>query len=725
MAEKKESIEISYKANMSDLTKKLAQMPNVTAKEAKKMVGALDRQLKQAESAAKRSAAASKKAMKASSAAAKKGAKDFKKLATSASMVGASFIAMGVGAIAFTQKIADLTNELSDASTKTGIAVETLAGLRLAAKGSGLEFSNLEGGLIRFQKSMVDSETGTKKLEDAFGALKVKVKDSEKNFRSTNDTFNDVMKSLSQMEAGAERNAIAMEIFGKKAGPGLIQSGALDNLESMTELATAFGVAVDEKAIGSMARFQRSMATFEVATQGSFAKIMESISGKNSISLGIDAASSSMVYFSSLASDAFARAGQDAENLFGVLKMGAIMISGTGTVAERFEKSKELAKELALETKIVRSNYDNMFSRANAEVEKFNNLAAKTKNIQKGTAVILGEQLETEKQKAKKGKLSAAAAKAKAKAEKEALKALKLAQKIMEGNQTLTEKIEDSLVSNLDRQASANEREINQISEKEARAQLQIERNLASEIKAINELEALTGKTFPAEIAREQAIEDASDAAFLASLEKQNALSDLKEELHDQELERIDAIDQKETAAAKKRIDEQFAIAGAALGFSSAIIDNIEENSKAQADAAQKMFRLRQAESLAGIAMATAEGIVTANMKYPGPVGMGLSAFLVSTAAIQAATVMAQTPPSMHMGGLANDETSARVLKGEAVLDRSTVRRIGGEQGVKNLQQGGNSESGSVVIIQPFKHFGRFAKEIGYRKPRRTGIGSY
>ena len=148
MAEKKESIEISYKANMSDLTKKLANMPNVTAKEAKKMVGALDRQLKQAENAAKRSAAASKKAMKASSAAAKKGAKDFQKLASSASMVGASFLAMGVGAIAFTQKIADLTNELTDANTKTGIAVETLAGLRLAAEGSGLEFSNLEGGLI-------------------------------------------------------------------------------------------------------------------------------------------------------------------------------------------------------------------------------------------------------------------------------------------------------------------------------------------------------------------------------------------------------------------------------------------------------------------------------------------------------------------------------------------------------------------------------------------------
>jgi len=199
----------------------------------------------------------------------------------------------------------------------------------------------------------------------------------------------------------------------------------------------------------------------------------------------------------------------------------------------------------------------------------------------------------------------------------------------------------------------------------------------------------------------------------------------LKEDLHNLTLERMEIENKEAEKNAQKRLEEQFALAGAALGFSSAIIDNIEANSSAQVDAAQKMFKLRQAESLAQIGMSTAEGIVAANAKYPGPVGMGLTAFLVSTAAIQAATVMSQTPPSMHMGGLANDETSARVLKGEAVLDRSTVRRIGGEQGVKNLQQGGDGGSGSVVIIQPFKHFGRFAKEIGYRKPKRTGIGSY
>jgi hypothetical protein len=86
--------------------------------------------------------------------------------------------------------------------------------------------------------------------------------------------------------------------------------------------------------------------------------------------------------------------------------------------------------------------------------------------------------------------------------------------------------------------------------------------------------------------------------------------------------------------------------------------------------------------------------------------------------------VLSQQMPSFHMGGLASDESTARVLKGEAVLDRATVRRIGGEQGVKNLQQGA-SPSVQTVVIQPFKHFGRFAKDLGISQPKRAGIRGY
>ena len=53
--EVQKSIQISYKADLKDLMAKLKQIPNVTDQEAKKMVSALDRQLKQAEKGSKES----------------------------------------------------------------------------------------------------------------------------------------------------------------------------------------------------------------------------------------------------------------------------------------------------------------------------------------------------------------------------------------------------------------------------------------------------------------------------------------------------------------------------------------------------------------------------------------------------------------------------------------------------------------------------------------------
>ena len=76
MATEKKSIEISYKANISDLKAKLKSIPNITDQEAKKMVAALDRQLKQAEKAAKKSSEQNKKSAQAASRSATRGPKN-------------------------------------------------------------------------------------------------------------------------------------------------------------------------------------------------------------------------------------------------------------------------------------------------------------------------------------------------------------------------------------------------------------------------------------------------------------------------------------------------------------------------------------------------------------------------------------------------------------------------------------------------------------------------
>ena len=132
-------------------------------------------------------------------------------------------------------------------------------------------------------------------------------------------------------------------------------------------------------------------------------------------------------------------------------------------------------------------------------------------------------------------------------------------------------------------------------------------------------------------------------------------------------------------------------------------IGNLSQDQK---KAAMLQFRISQGVNLAEIAMDTAKNI---NKVFPDPILTTLAAAL---GAAQAASVATQSPPEFHMGGMLNKGADTQVitaLKGEAILDRSTVREIGGERGLRRLKEGGSAKQ-EVIVRTPFKHFDNYSK---------------
>ena len=307
----------------------------------------------------------------------KSASKGMKTLGIGVAAAAAAMVAAATGAIKLSQHFADLTNELVDASTKTGIAVETLAGLRLAAEGSGKSFSSLEGGLIKFQSSMDAASKGTKLTADAFKDLEVDVESMGGGLRDADTVFNETIKALGEMENETQRNAIAMNLFGRSAGPALIQSGALQNLESMTDLAKEFGVAIDKDAIGSMAQFQRKMAEFGAVATGELQRVMNSVSGGNSLNSSIDFVTESVVFLGSLTRDTMAMVGQAFENVFVVAQAGYLAMTG------ETERAFIIMNDNARENMKAVVNMSNAFTRANERVSEFQKLSAASTAPQK------------------------------------------------------------------------------------------------------------------------------------------------------------------------------------------------------------------------------------------------------------------------------------------------------------------------------------------------------
>ena len=120
------------------------------------------------------------------------------------------------------------------------------------------------------------------------------------------------------------------------------------------------------------------------------------------------------------------------------------------------------------------------------------------------------------------------------------------------------------------------------------------------------------------------------------------------------------------------------------------------------------LFEMNKIASLGEVAFNTAKAITAAG-NYPPPLnGIMLASAIISGAAQSAIIMSQQAPnPKFHMGGMTPDESIAVVKSGEAVLDRATVNRLGGEPGVNRLQNGGSSAP-QVIVTNPYKHFDRY-----------------
>jgi len=190
-------------------------------------------------------------------------------------------------------------------------------------------------------------------------------------------------------------------------------------------------------------------------------------------------------------------------------------------------------------------------------------------------------------------------------------------------------------------------------------------------------------------------------------------LAELKKQADEEEKQRKDKLAEDQKKQFEDRVKEQKALVEVTIGsLSSITADGLklaQDVAGENKELINTLFRANQAASIANIAMKTAEAVAAAPAQY-GPLAPAAIAAIVAQAAVQTGVVLAQQPP-LHMGGvvspLAPDEQSRTVLTGEAVLDRATVRRLGGETGIQRLQEGGTMAP-DVIVMNPFKHLDRY-----------------
>lgn len=206
-------------------------------------------------------------------------------------------VAVAIGGLVFTA--ADAAGALTDMSAKTGISTTRLQEMEFIGSQVGVSLDTIAGAQGRLTRSMGSAqeqfglfnakmaeaqefswdnlEEGDVVLGDmaaAFDKLGVSVTNADGSLRNQQDVMADTFAALDRIENPAERDALAMEIFGKSAlelNP-LLKLSA-EEMASMTDEAHKLGAVVSEEDIAALDEFGDTLDGMKLGLQGTLATL--------------------------------------------------------------------------------------------------------------------------------------------------------------------------------------------------------------------------------------------------------------------------------------------------------------------------------------------------------------------------------------------------------------------------------------------------------------------
>ncbi len=151
-------------------------------------------------------------------------------------------------------------DEINTLSKTTGLGTDTLQEYGYIAKLVDVDLNTITGSLTKLKRNMDSARDGNAAAKEAFDKLGISITDTNGELRDSEDVFNDALEALREIQNPTERDAAAMDIFGKSAtelNP-LIETSAED-LEALKKEAHDAGAVLSKDTISSLNEVQDSM----------------------------------------------------------------------------------------------------------------------------------------------------------------------------------------------------------------------------------------------------------------------------------------------------------------------------------------------------------------------------------------------------------------------------------------------------------------------------------
>lgn len=190
--------------------------------------------------------------------------------AKEAAKFAGAIAAAGAALFAFAKANADVADQLGKMSQKVGLSVEALSELKYSAGLADVSLESLGTGLKQLSKHMLEAQTGSAEMREAFRALGVSATDGVGGpLRKTDQVLFDIAEKFSKFPDGPEKSALAMRLFGK-SGADLIPllNQGRDGLIANAEEARKLGVVLSTEAAKNAEEFNDNLRRLKASSEG-------------------------------------------------------------------------------------------------------------------------------------------------------------------------------------------------------------------------------------------------------------------------------------------------------------------------------------------------------------------------------------------------------------------------------------------------------------------------
>jgi hypothetical protein len=184
-------------------------------------------------------------------------------------MIGAAFGAAGYGIFASVKAFTDAGDEAVKAGQKAGVTSSAWQEMAYAADLSGVSSEKLQGAYVKLQKTMVAAANGGKGQVAAFEKLGVELRTTEGLLKANDTVMMELAEAFSKMPDGAEKTALAMEVFGK-SGAELIPflNSGKKGLEDLRREAVELGIVFDSDVSKKSEEFNDNLSRLQYGAKG-------------------------------------------------------------------------------------------------------------------------------------------------------------------------------------------------------------------------------------------------------------------------------------------------------------------------------------------------------------------------------------------------------------------------------------------------------------------------